>query len=594
MRVEQFKQLAELEESHWWLTGRRRIVASVVDLLGHATRRQRLVEIGCGTGANLSAFADRFDCVGVDTSPEAVRLAARRFPGLRFVCGTAPQETASLVGDADVVLLLDVLEHVADDFGFLASILRSMPVGAHLVVAVPADMELWSNHDVNLEHFRRYDRRRLERVWEGLPVTCRLCTPFNTRLLPAIRWIRHRNRRRGTTFGNAGTDLREMPGPMNWILHRIFAGESKRVVDCFRTGNGAPGKKGASLLAVLRREAGDICIRRPVGEVPADPYNPSVGAYWHDLAVARGSEDRFRSGVTLVVPCFNEARRFAPAAFKEHAVNHPGCRFLFIDDGSTDDTRGILDELCQSEPATFQFLALGTNRGKSEAVRQGFLAALSGDSRYIGYWDADLATPLEAVNDFLKILDDNPQVDLVCGSRMKLLGHAIHRNTLRHSLGRCFATAVEFALGIGMYDTQCGAKLFRVTRRTAELFREPFISRWILDVELLARYINSHGFGGRTEAKRRIAEYPLKQWCDVPGSKMTLANALGSLFSLVRIRRQMRARTALRPVPEIAPKLAPPIPESWNCCPSAPEGALETDAEQGNANRQHVHHSSVQ
>lgn len=237
--------------------------------------------------------------------------------------------------------------------------------------------------------------------------------------------------------------------------------------------------------------------------------------------------------VTLVVPCFNEESRLPVSMFDGFAAEHPDIRFLFVNDGSTDATGELLAFLEASNPKAFRVLNLGKNRGKGEAVRQGMLRALETVPDYVGYWDADLATPLEVLADFRLLLDECLELDLVMGSRVPLLGRAVDRRPCRQIGGRMFATAAALVLGVGVYDTQCGAKLFRVTDRTISLLGRPFCSRWAFDVELLARLLASRG--GPASGQRHLYECPLLRWSDVAGSKMRPWHMARAAFDLARI-----------------------------------------------------------
>jgi hypothetical protein len=158
----------------------------------------------------------------------------------------------------------------------------------------------------------------------------------------------------------------------------------------------------------------------------------------------------------------------------------------------------------------------------------------------VGYWDADLATPLEAIPEFLTVLEARPDLDMVFGSRVKLLGRQVKRRASRHYLGRVFATVVSLMLRMPIYDTQCGAKIFRVCPETSALFAEPFHTRWVFDVELLARYIRE--LRSPEIAAERIYELPLHRWEDVGGSKVKPLDFFIAFRDVLRIYwRYMRA-----------------------------------------------------
>ena len=238
---------------------------------------------------------------------------------------------------------------------------------------------------------------------------------------------------------------------------------------------------------------------------------------------------------TVVVPCFNEAERLDLAQFRDFLVHEQTVRIVFVDDGSRDSTLQILHALKNSIGWRTELIALPKNSGKAEAVRAGILYALTNyPNEYVGYWDADLATPLQTILDFAYILDTHPEIEMVFGARVKLCGRKIDRQPGRHYLGRSFATVVSVMLRLPIYDTQCGAKLFRVKAETRGIFAEPFLSPWVFDVEILARYLR---LNSPTLLETKIYEYPLEQWTDVAGSKVKPTDffrALGATFSIWR------------------------------------------------------------
>jgi glycosyltransferase involved in cell wall biosynthesis len=232
----------------------------------------------------------------------------------------------------------------------------------------------------------------------------------------------------------------------------------------------------------------------------------------------------------LVVPCYNEAARLQPDPFRRLAG--AGVSILFVDDGSTDATPRLLAEIARSSDGRVEVMTLPRNAGKASAVQRGVAAVLQRETDFVGYWDADLSAPLEAVWDFLALAVGRPTIEAVIGSRVKLLGRRIVRHTWRHYIGRVFATGASLALGLPVYDTQCGAKVFRASDLARSVFGTPFRSRWVFDVELLARYVAALG---PEQASSRIVELPLEAWTEVPGSKVRSWHAIRAAFDLVRI-----------------------------------------------------------
>jgi len=247
----------------------------------------------------------------------------------------------------------------------------------------------------------------------------------------------------------------------------------------------------------------------------------------------------------IVVPCYNEADRLRSREFLDWARRRSDLHILFVNDGSTDGTGEILDLLSRECPEQIRHIAMERNRGKAEAVRCGFLESFRSGYDVIGYWDADLATPLETIPRFCELLEDR-EIDGVIGSRVLLLGRNIRRRAVRHYLGRVFATCASLAIGLPVYDTQCGAKIFRNTEILRQVFRAPFRVKWTFDVEILARFLLLDRIFEGLATRDRFVEYPLERWEDVPGSKLKMRDFFRGAWEILEIGYWLRAPWAGR------------------------------------------------
>lgn len=215
-----------------------------------------VVDIGCGTGADIAAYPVSLRRQGIDISEDAIRRARDRYPDVMFSVGTVPATGSEIVGTADLVLMGDVIEHVADDRGLVEAVVGAMKPGAHLLITVPADPSLWSPHDEVYEHYRRYTRETLSSVWRGLPVEVRLLAPFNRRLYPVVKAARFISAKTGRGAGRESSDLAQPVAPLNKILERIFSSEAPALVRALREGRREIPGRGVSLLVMLRRSNG--------------------------------------------------------------------------------------------------------------------------------------------------------------------------------------------------------------------------------------------------------------------------------------------------------------------------------------------------
>jgi glycosyltransferase involved in cell wall biosynthesis len=223
----------------------------------------------------------------------------------------------------------------------------------------------------------------------------------------------------------------------------------------------------------------------------------------------------------IVIPCFNEQRRLTGDGILEFLRGHENVTICFVDDGSSDGTRARIDAIKERAARGVLALSLPVNSGKAEAVRRGVLHAASLNRfTLIGYWDADMSTPLAELPAMLRVFDRDASCTLTMGSRVKRLGARIQRSAVRHYLGRVFSTAASLLLNLPVYDSQCGAKVLRADL-VEVLFRDPFLTRWIFDVEILARLRNHLG---RDSILAVVTEVPLNEWTEVGGSKLRFAH----------------------------------------------------------------------
>lgn len=235
--------------------------------------------------------------------------------------------------------------------------------------------------------------------------------------------------------------------------------------------------------------------------------------------------------VGIIIPCFNEADRFDQEALSLFAQSHSNIHFYLVNDGSLDDTLIMLNRLA-SNLSSVNVLDLAKNQGKANAVRAGVLHAVESKTYdYIGYFDADFSTPLTEVIRMLEVIQKKKAFAFVIGARLKRLGSRVERKLLRHYLGRVFSTFASLILQVGIYDSQCGAKLIRADL-VPILFQTKFDYQWLFDVELLARFIL---LKGKKAAAQDIYELPLEEWIERGGSKLGWASYFKAPFQLVKL-----------------------------------------------------------
>ena len=215
--------MAETESLHWWFTGRRRILAKIIESL-RLPGEARILEIGSGTGGNLEMLS-RFGKVSAVEMDETARAIAEEKTGGVFDIRNGFCPTDMPFGSDekfDLVCLFDVLEHIEDDVAALASLKELLSDNGRVLLTVPAYRWLWSTHDEFLHHKRRYSARALKAKLEETGFSAGKISHFNTFLFPLAAGARTLDRVTGRQSAS-GTSV---PGPLvNSSFQAIFSFE---------------------------------------------------------------------------------------------------------------------------------------------------------------------------------------------------------------------------------------------------------------------------------------------------------------------------------------------------------------------------------
>jgi SAM-dependent methyltransferase len=181
---EAYDALRHQQDSHWWFQGRREILTALLKQVMPATaKRPAILEAGCGYGGNLRMLAQFGSVSGFELDDSARQYAATTY-GTPVVSGRLPEQPGFADQRFDLIVMLDVLEHIEDDTASLARLRAMLNPGGIIVITVPALPWLWSRHDEIHHHKRRYSRKGLQHALRSARLTPVKMGFFNTLLLP--------------------------------------------------------------------------------------------------------------------------------------------------------------------------------------------------------------------------------------------------------------------------------------------------------------------------------------------------------------------------------------------------------------------------
>ena len=242
MNPKMYRAFGEIEDTHWWFVGRRRIIKQILSSL-ELSSRPRILDVGCGTGGTLSLLAEFGNVTGVEMEESAIsRALARQVGEIRK--GGLPDNLPFSTESFDVITLLDVLEHIDDDHSSLGALRALLAPGGYIILTVPAFPFLWSQHDIDNHHKRRYLASTLTNVIERAGLNIEHLTYYNMWFFPLAAAMRFM--KKFIPSKEIGSDLL-LPGKfINRMFQSIFGSERH-----FVTWASMP--FGLSLVAIARR-----------------------------------------------------------------------------------------------------------------------------------------------------------------------------------------------------------------------------------------------------------------------------------------------------------------------------------------------------
>jgi len=226
-----------------------------------------------------------------------------------------------------------------------------------------------------------------------------------------------------------------------------------------------------------------------------------------------------------LIPCYNESQRLDVDLYRQIVSNNPLLDFYLLNDGSSDNTLDFLYKVSEGNKNVI-VKDFNPNRGKSGVIQSGMLELSESNYDYVGFLDADFATPFEEFKRLTEIVEKE-DYDVIFGSRVKLKGWGIIRNPIRHWFSRIVLTVIDTLFKLEIYDTQCGCKIFK-RELISICFTERFVTKWLFDIEVFIRYL-------RNTDSPKIKEIPLYRWEEIKGSKLKISDFLKVPLNILQL-----------------------------------------------------------
>ncbi len=244
MKPHIYTQMAAMETSHWWFVGRRRILTDVLMTYTELPNTSQILEVGCGTGGNLSMLSQFGQVSAIEPNDQARQLASQK-GGCEIRRGSLPHDIPFDPQAFDLISALDILEHVPDDVTSLHFLRNYLRPKGWLLITVPAFSFLWSTHDEDHHHKRRYNKTQLQRIVQEAGFSCVVVTYFNSLLFPLAASIRLMKKVLGL---NELNEQMALPAHINELLTYTFSSERYVIRNW-------PLPVGLSLLLLARRSS---------------------------------------------------------------------------------------------------------------------------------------------------------------------------------------------------------------------------------------------------------------------------------------------------------------------------------------------------